>query len=52
MPLTDGVAPLRNVEWPEAVTVGKWIQRASVKIAPWVKSRSKPPVYSARKRVR
>ena len=23
MPLMDGVAPLRNVEWPIAVTVGK-----------------------------
>ena len=25
MPLTEGVAPLRNVECPTAVTVGKWM---------------------------
>ena len=42
MPLEDGVAPLRKVECPTAVTVGKWMWCASVNTAPCSSNRARP----------
>src|SRR5262249_2208287 len=52
MPLMEGVAPLRKVLCPMAVTVGKCSYRALVNTAPCVRRRFNPAVYSERKRVR
>ena len=52
MPLREGVAPVRMVECPTAVTAGKCCKYALVKTAPLFHRVLKPPVYWLRNRVR